>query len=58
MRERTAEKSWPTNSNLALLRFTQRNDKLKFIGQKAPEETSLSDELQFVVELPVLSMGA
>jgi hypothetical protein len=45
MRERTAEKSWPTNSNLALLRFTQRNDKLKFIGQKAPEETSLSDEL-------------
>jgi hypothetical protein len=33
-----AEKSWPTNSNLLLLRFTQRNDKLKFIGHKVRGE--------------------
>ncbi|HEY3039959.1 MAG TPA: hypothetical protein VGJ66_14550 [Pyrinomonadaceae bacterium] len=36
MHERTAEKNWPTNYKLVLLRFTQGNDKLKFIGQKAP----------------------
>jgi hypothetical protein len=58
MRERTAEKNWPTNSNLALLRFTQGNDKLKFIGHKAWRRTSLSDELQFVVELPVTLDGS
>jgi hypothetical protein len=38
MHERTAEKNWPTNYKLVLLRFTQGNDKLKFIGQKAPGE--------------------
>jgi hypothetical protein len=56
MHERTAEKNWPTNSNLVLLRFTQAYDKLKFIGHKAPgEELALATLGKGGLDAPLFS---